>query len=48
MSKEVITTVRIPVYDYNLIKDLVKNGKYLNFSDFVRIAVKKLLEESKA
>ena len=44
MRNQVIITVRIPAYEYEQIKKLVKNGKYLNFADFVRKAVKKLLE----
>ena len=49
MSKERVTTVRIPAFEYDLIMKLVKEGRYLNFSDFLRKAVKKLLEsESEA
>ena len=44
MRNQVVTTVRLPAYEYEEIKKLVKNGKYLNFADFVRKAVKKLLE----
>jgi len=43
-NRQVITTVRLPSYEYEQIKKLVKDGKYLNFADFVRKAVKKLLE----
>ena len=44
MRKQVITTVRIPTYEYEQIKKLIDNGKYLNFADFVRKAVKKQLQ----
>ena len=44
MSKNKITTVRLPANDYRQIKNLVNRGKYINFSDFIRKAVKKLLE----
>jgi len=44
MQKEVITTVRLPAKDYQQIKNLVNQGKYLNFADFIRKAVRKMLE----
>ena len=45
MRTQVITTVRIPAYEYEQIKKLTENGKYLNFADFVRKAVKRMLEK---
>jgi len=47
MSKEIITTVRVPRYDYSLIKKLVKEGIYLNFSDFFREAIREKLDKLK-
>jgi len=38
-------TFRLPLEDYKLINQLVKQGKYLNKSDFLRKAVKKQLEK---
>ena len=44
MRKGKITTVKLPPQDYKQIEELVRDGKYLNKSDFLRKAVKKLLE----
>ena len=44
MQKGKIATVKLPPQDYKRIEELVKEGKYLNKSDFLRKAVKKLLE----
>jgi len=44
MQKGKITTVKLPPQDYKQIEELVREGKYLNKSDFLRKAVKKLLE----
>jgi len=39
---------RIPIEDDKAIEKLVKAGKYINKSDFIRKAIKRLLEEDKA
>jgi len=48
MSNQVLIAVRIPIEDNKTIEKLVKEGKYLNKSDFFRKAIKKLLECDKA
>ena len=48
MPKQIITTIRLPAEDYQQIKKLVNQGKYLNLADFVRKAVKKQLENEEA
>ena len=42
---DVKVSARIPMEDDKLIEKLVKEGKFLNKSDFLRKAVKKLLLE---
>jgi len=44
MQKNVIMSIRIPYQDVKRIEQLVKQGRFMNRSDFLRIAIKKLLE----
>jgi len=41
----VVTTIRLSEQEYNKIKRLVERGQYLSVSDFVRTAVRELLNK---
>jgi len=41
---DVRMAVRVPIKDREAIEQLVKEGRYINRSDFFRQAIKKLLE----
>ena len=41
----VIVTVRMPNSEYNKIKRLVEKGLYLSVADFIRTAVRELLNK---
>ena len=45
--KDVVRTVRVPEHDDKLIEQLVKQGRFINKSDFLRQAVKKMLESER-
>jgi len=41
----VVTTIRLTEQEYNKIKRLVEKGQYLSVSDFIRTAVRELLNK---
>jgi len=40
-----IVSVKIPVVYLDMIDDLIRNGKYVSRSEFIRTAIRKLLEK---
>jgi len=41
----VVTTIRLSEQEYNKIKRLVEKGQYLSIADFIRTAVRELLNK---